>query len=139
MQIKYKISVVLMTIFSLFIVSLAIRPYIPSFYNKMYGIDVGGWVMYKYDLVSEYNLTLISDDKIIDLNASQYIWHGSFGSSAHPHYNKDAMRKFLDILSEKLVIKKIIDEDNVQKIIFKMKLTKNKEYWKTIVVEKEIK
>ena len=132
---KYFLMLTVMTL----IVSLVIRPYFPIFYNKMYGIDVGGWVMYKYDLVPEYNLTLISNTTTVDLNIYDYIWHGSFANSPHPNYNKNVMRKFLDILVTKNEINYIINKENIKLIKFDMKLTKNREYWKTITVEKEVK
>ena len=105
----------------------------------MYGIDIGSWVMYKYDLVPEYNLTLVTNNTDIDLNASKYIWHGSFGNSPHPHYNESAMLVFIDKVSSKKEIQNLISQYNVTKIVFKMKLIKNKVYWKTITVEKDLK
>ena len=122
----------------LLIIILSIRPYIPQFYSKMYGIDVGGWVMYKYELVPTYSLYLESDNEIINFDANNFIWHGTFGDSAHPNYNRVAMMKFLELFSKKPKIEKIIKNKNIDKLTFSMELKKNKKFLKKITVTKKI-
>lgn len=121
------------------VVVFAIRPLFPSFYDRMYGVDIGTWNMYSYDLVADVDLRLISASGEIPIDPLDHIWHGRFATSSHPHYSEEVVHDFLAGLRSTPRIQALIEKHQVEKIAFKMKLIKNFQHWKTIVAELDVR
>ena len=58
-------------------------------------------VTIKKETQEEATVSSVSDNEIINFDANNFIWHGTFGDSAHPNYNRVAMMKFLELFSKK--------------------------------------
>lgn len=86
--------------FLLTICALALRPYIPMVHRMFDGSDIGAWNMYKYLVASEEGAALISDDGIVvRFPHEDYVWHGHFISTAHPHIEQSVIERFVEFLA----------------------------------------
>lgn len=93
------------------LLALAVRPHFPTWYNDLYGLDIGTWAMYKYDVRPEgapftrEGREFAVPIRIVPANGpevlipasswSRFIWHSGLISSAHPHYNGVVARGLL--------------------------------------------
>jgi hypothetical protein len=118
---------ILLIIYILGLVFLGLRPKVSALYDGFLpSSDIGGWCMYQRYVSYEDDLTIQDGELTKRLEWKEYINHGSFTSSPHPKVSVEAMKAFVDFLSQNHAEVKEISQnsENRDSLVLTFKLIK---------------
>ena len=122
-----KAKYILLIIYILSLVFLGLRPKVSGLYDGFLpSSDIGGWCMFQRYVSYEADLTIHDRELTKNLEWKEYINHGSFTSSPHPKVSVEAMKAFVDFLSQNHPEVKEISRksQNRDSLVLTFKLTK---------------
>ena len=122
-----KTKYILLIIYILSLVFLGLRPKVSALYNGFLpSSDIGGWCMYQRHVSYVGDLKIQDGESTKNLEWKEYINHGSFTSSAHPKVSVEAMKAFVNFLSQNHADVKGISQksENKDSLVLTFKLTK---------------